>query len=481
MTTPCGSVSFAAMRRVSLALFFCALAAVADASPPNVLFIVADDQRPDTIHALGNAVIQTPNLDRLAARGVVFSHAHAAYPICHVSRAEILTGCCAFRALPAYPGGAINPELKTLAATLRAGGYHTWYTGKWHNDGQPKQRGYEWTRGLYSSGGAKGYVTPELDARGNPLTGYKGWTFKTDDGNVELEKGVGLQPATSRYIGDAAVSVITEAAAQGPFFLHVNFTAPHDPRLMPPGWETAYPPASLPLPKNFAPQHPFDHGNLEGRDELLLPRPRLPEAVKVELAHYFALISDIDAQVGRMIAALEATGQLQNTLVVYTSDQGLAMGSHGLLGKQNQYEHTSRVPLIFAGPGIPMGQQREALCYLRDLFPTFCGVAGIPVPDTVQGRSLLPTIQDGKVRLREAIIGYFTDTQRMIRDDRWKLIIYPKAGRTQLYDLQDDPDERHDLSADPAQAGRRAELQASLRDWLVAHGDPVADQLDHGR
>lgn len=475
MTVACGSVSFAVMLRVYLALF-CALT-WADAAPPNILFIVADDQRPDTIHALGNAVIQTPNLDRLSARGVVFSHAHAAYPICHVSRAEILTGCCAFRALPSYPGGAINPELKTLAATLRAGGYHTWYTGKWHNDGQPKQRGYETTRGLYSSGGAKGYVTPELDERGHPLTGYKGWTFKTDDGKVELDKGVGLQPATSRHIGDAAVSVIAEAAGKGPFFLHVNFTAPHDPRLMPPGWETAYPPASLPLPRNFAPQHPFDHGNIDGRDELLLPRPRMPEAVKVELEHYYALISDVDAQVGRMIAALEAAGQLENTLVVYTSDQGLAMGSHGLLGKQNQYEHTSRVPLILAGPGIPLGQEKAALCYLRDLFSTFCGVAGLEVPDTVQGLSLLPVIRGEKDRLREEIIGYFTDTQRMIRDDRWKLIVYPQVGKTQLFDLQADPDELHDLSADPAQTERRQQMLTRLRDWLKDQGDRLADHL----
>jgi len=458
----------------------CLLAAGGDAAaaaPPNILFIVADDQRPDTIHSLGNETIQTPNLDRLAARGVVFSHAHAAYPICHVSRAEIITGCCAFRALPSYPGGAINPELKTLAATLKGAGYHTWYAGKWHNDGHPKQRGYETTRGLYSSGGAKGYVMPELDDRGHPLTGYKGWTFKTDDGKVELEKGVGLQPETSRHIGDAAVSVITEAATQGPFFLHVNFTAPHDPRLMPPGWETAYDAKSLPLPPNFAPQHPFDHGNIEGRDELLLPRPLLPDAVKVELQHYFALISDVDAQVGRMIAALEAAGQLQNTLIVYTSDQGLAMGSHGLLGKQNQYEHTSRVPLIFAGPGVPLGAQKDALCYLRDLFPTFCDAAGIPVPDTVQGQSLLPVIRGEKDGVRDEIIGYFTDTQRMISDGRWKLIVYPQVRRAQLFDEKEDPEEMHDLSAESKQSERRAAMLARLKSWLQEQGDPLAEQL----
>ena len=210
---------------------------------------------------------------------------------------------------------------------------------------------------------------------------------------------------------------------------------------------------------------------------LRLPRPLLPDAVKVELQYYFALISDVDAQVGRMITALETAGQLQNTLIVYTSDQGLAMGSHGLLGKQNQYEHTSRVPLIFAGPGVPLGAQKDALCYLRDLFPTFCDAAGIPVPDTVQGRSLIPVIRGEKDGVRDEIIGYFTDTQRMISDGRWKLIVYPQVRRVQLFDEKEDPEEMHDLSAESKQSERRAAMLARLKSWLQGQGDPLAEQL----
>jgi mono/diheme cytochrome c family protein len=164
---------------------------------PNIFFIVSDDQRPDTIHALGNAVIETPNLDRLVARGTSFTRAYAGYPICHVSRAQILTGTHAFKALPKYPGGAIDPKLATLAGTLQKSGYHTCYTGKWHNDGHPTQSGYTTTSGLYSSGGGKGITQPEIDDRGRPLTGYRGWTFKDDQNKPNSTKVSACSPTTA--------------------------------------------------------------------------------------------------------------------------------------------------------------------------------------------------------------------------------------------------------------------------------------------
>ncbi|MGE0761208.1 MAG: sulfatase-like hydrolase/transferase, partial [Pirellulaceae bacterium] len=260
----------------------CFVSGLAVGAPrPNIILIVTDDQRPDTIHALGNAIIQTPELDKLAARSFVFTRAYATYPICHVSRAQILTGCPAFRALPQYPAGAIDPKLATLPRTLQTAGYVTWYSGKWHNDGQPKARGYTATRGLYSSGAGKGApVQPSHDARGRPLTGYRGWTFKTDDGRIELDKGVGLQPDNSRHIAEGAIQALRDTPRDQPFFLHVNFAFPHDPRQWPAGAEGQYRADQMPLPANFAPVHPFDHGNLQGRDELLLPMPREPDAVR---------------------------------------------------------------------------------------------------------------------------------------------------------------------------------------------------------
>ncbi len=438
------------------------------------MFIISDDQRPDTIAALGNPIIQTPNLDRLVNSGTTFTRAVAAYPICHVSRAEILTGTTAFRNGVQYRGTKIDLSLATWAGTFRAAGYHTWFVGKWHNDGQPKQRGYEETRGLFTSGGAgkEKLAEPYVDHAGRKGTGYTGWTFKTDDGKVELEKGVGLTPDISRHFANAAIELINRKPTE-PFFLHVAFTAPHDPRLVPPGWEKKYEPKKMPLPKNFRAEHPFDHGNLHGRDEVLLSSPRQPDEVRAELAAYYAAISGMDEQIGRIVDALKATGQLDNTIVIFTSDQGLAVGSHGLMGKQNLYDHTFGVPLIFSGPGIPKGARRNADCYLRDLFPTACEFAGVKIPETVQSRGLAAVIADKTNAVHPFVIGYFTDTQRAIRQGQWKLIVYPQAKRTQLFNLADDPDELTDVSALAPHAPRVGELRAKLVRWLRENSDPL--------
>lgn len=444
------------------------------AAPPSIVLIVSDDQRPDTIHALGNATISTPNLDRLAARGTVFTRAIAGYPICHVSRAEIITGCCAFRALAHYPSGGIKPSLATLAGTLRAAGYHTWYSGKWHNDGRPKSRGYEKTAGLFTSGGGKNLPAAETDSQGHAVTGYTGWTFKTDDGEVIAEHGAGLTARTSEHIADGAISLIRERTEK-PFLLHVNFAAPHDPRIMPPDAAGRYDPAKMPLPRNFAPQHPFDHGNLDGRDEVLLKRPLDESDLRAELACYYAVITHMDEQIGRIVEALAETGRLESTLIVFTTDQGLALGSHGLVGKQNMYEHTIGVPLIAAGPGALAGARSAVQCYLHDLFPTFCELAGVPVPSTVQGASLRAALAGSAEAVHPFVVSVFTDTQCMIREARWKLVLYPRAGRKQLFDLMGDPLELNDLSGAPESREVSQRLERDLRAFLSSHGDRALD------
>ena len=455
-----------------LIVFMLLVTALHAAPRPNIIFIVADDQRPDTIHALGNVVIETPNLDRLVARGTTFTRAYAGYPICHVSRAQILTGTHAFKALPQYPGGSIDPNLATLARTFQKAGYYTCYTGKWHNDGQPMQRGYTTTSGLYSSGGGKGITQPEIDDRGRPLTGYRGWTFKDADNNAELDKGVGLQPDNSRFIAYGAMHAIATAPKHHPFLLHINFAFPHDPRQWPAGMKNSYDPAKMPLPANFAAKHPFDHGNIDGRDELLLPTPRTEAAVREELAIYYAMITDLDAQLGRILDTLATTGHADDTIIIFTSDQGLALGNHGLLGKQNQYEHSIRSPLIICGPGLPRGERTVALANLNDLFPTLCDLVGIPVPDSVQSKSLAPLLRHQAKHIHDFVTGMYTDTQRMICDERWKFIVYPKVNRMQLFDLANDPYELRDRSADPAHQTKRDELQAKLQAWRQANGDP---------
>ncbi|MFV1994725.1 MAG: sulfatase-like hydrolase/transferase [Verrucomicrobiales bacterium] len=464
------------LRRIlCLLAIMSAVALPAQGRRPNFLVLVSDDQRPDTIAALGNEVIETPNLDSLVRDGVSFSRAVCSSPICVASRAEILTGRIGFTTgALAVRENRVRESQRSWPRTLADAGYETWYVGKWHTAGRPSDWGYSETLGLYSGGGGK-WMEPQKDWKGFEVTGYRGWVFQTDEKELFPERGVGLTPNISAKFANAAVELI-EHGSEKPFFLHVNFTAPHDPLLMPPGMEGEYRAEAMELPPNFLPQHPFDHGNFEGRDEALLPWPRPRGLVKEVLAMYYSVVTDLDRQVGRILKALDDSGQRENTVVIFTSDHGIAVGSHGLRGKQNMYEHTINVPLIVGGPGIEKGKVSDAQVYLRELFPTTCELAGVPVEAELDGRSFAPVLRgEQEDPRRDEIYGYFRDCQRMIRTDRWKLIHYPLIGRDQLFDLSRDPYELEDLSASADHREVREKLERRLETWRSEVGDPVAN------
>ncbi|GAB4137227.1 MAG: sulfatase-like hydrolase/transferase [Planctomycetaceae bacterium] len=444
---------------------------------PNILFLLSDDQRPDTIAALGNPIIKTPHLDSLVKSGLTFTRATCSNPICTPSRAEILTGASGHRNGVTDFGGRFRKGIAFWANTFQRAGYRTGYVGKWHNAGRPSTVGYSETPGLYAGGGGR-WAVPSFDWNGRPVTGYRGWIFQTDDRRTFFpERGVGLTPGISAHFADAAIQFLKKPNEKRPFFLHVNFTAPHDPLLMPYGYEKLYNPQKIPLPGNFLPRHPFDHGNFMGRDERLWEWPRTRQAVREELAVYYSVITHMDAQIGRIINTLKANGQWKNTIVIFASDHGLAIGSHGLRGKQNMYEHTIGVPLIFSGPGIPQNRKTSAQCYLRDLFPTTCELANIPIPRSVNGRSLKPVIDGKATSLYPHIFGRFRNVQRMIRTDEWKLIYYPQAKRTQLFHLKTDPLEMKNLFNRKKHAAIQKELLKKLADWMRSVNDPVLQKL----
>ncbi|MDA1162512.1 MAG: sulfatase-like hydrolase/transferase [Planctomycetota bacterium] len=446
---------------------------VIGADRPNVLLIVSDDQRPDTIAALGNKIIRTPNLDQLVREGTAFTRATCGNPICTPSRAEILSGCSSFRSGVIDFGKPINPELPLMARWFADAGYRTSYVGKWHNDGAPIERGYLRTNGLYRGGGGKWYK-PQVDWVGRPVTGYRGWIFQSDDGTLFPDRGVGLTSDISEKFADAAIELLGQSSDR-PFFLHVNFTAPHDPLMVHPDFADMYDAAQMPLPNNFAAKHPFDHGNFDGRDEQLFAWPRTPEETRGELAAYYAVISHMDAQIGRILKALSKSGELENTIIVFSSDHGLGLGSHGLRGKQSMYEHTIGVPLVMRGPGISQGKRLATQCYLRDLFPTLCDLVGIEGPgEKIDGRSLLPAISGKKSQVHPFVVGYFRTFQRMIRYDDWKYIEYPAANKVQLFHISEDPDELRDLSDDPARTKTRIGMAVTLHRWMKENGDPLA-------
>jgi arylsulfatase A-like enzyme len=235
-----------------------------------------------------------------------------------------------------------------------------------------------------------------------------------------------------------------------------------------------YPPSDIKLPKQFMPEHPFDPGILNIRDEKLSAYPRSPDEMKQELSDYYAATTNLDFEFGRVLAALETRGIAKNTIVLVSSDQGLACGGyHALMGKQNLYEDV-KPPLFIAGPGIPHGHS-DALVYLYDLFPTICDLAGAKTPDVVEGKSLMPVVLGKQPRVRDYLFGAYSDIQRMVRDERWKLYEFHVDGQrhTLLFDLKNDPEELKNLADDPSHAEIRVKLEQQLAAERAAFGDPV--------
>jgi arylsulfatase A-like enzyme len=252
-----------------------------------------------------------------------------------------------------------------------------------------------------------------------------------------------------------------------PFFLYVAFTAPHDPRETHHRFRKRYnvPP---PLPANFLPEHPFALSRSMARDEALAEFPRSTHEIRMHLGDYYALITHMDEGIGRIHAALEQRGLLEQTIVVHTADHGLAVGSQGLMGKQSLYDHSVRVPLTIAGPGFAAGATDDRLCYQHDLFPTLVAAAGVEAgSDWTHLRS---------ARRRTDVTCGYADTMRSIRDERFKLIEYrvPDGRRTQLHDMVAYPDELRDLSESGAYHGTLTTLRNALAEQLTHSNDPQA-------
>ena len=443
---------------LSLLLSLSATAATA-ATKPNILILFADDQRADTIGAHGNAHIKTPVIDGLVRDGTSFRRNYVmggnSGAVCVPSRAMLMTGKTWFAMNTATLAGE-----KLLPELFGEHGYTTFGTGKWHN-GQPS-----WLRAFQK--GERMMFGGMSDHEKVPVRDLG------PDGKL-TEQRIGEKFSTELF-ADAAIRFLEQhdpAAGTKPFFCYVAFTAPHDPRQPPPGFPADYT-SRPPLPKNFLPQLPFDNGAMTGgRDENLGAWPRTEAMIRDQLAEYYAMVEHMDAQIGRILAVLKTRGLAENTIIVYAADNGLALGSHGLLGKQNVFEHSMLTPLILAGPGVPKGKSTAAFTYLFDLFPTLCELAGVPVPAGVFGESLRPLWDGSKSSLRDTVFLPYIQIQRAVRDERWKLIRYPKLGFSQLFDLQTDPDETRSVYDDPARAPDIARLTAAMQRWQTKVGDTL--------
>ena len=429
------------------------LVATLRADPPNVLLLFADDQRPDTISAHGNPYIRTPNLDRLVARGFSFRRAYClgaqGGAVCVPSRAMLNTGKSYFR-IPMDMRGET-----TLGQLLGQNGFSTFATGKWHNGRESWLKSFHEGRNIMFGGMSDHRKVPIVDLG--------------PEGKLHREReGIRF---SSTLFADATIEFLRNYKDEQPFFAYVAFTAPHDPRNPPPKYRRMYYRSPPPLPPNFAPQHPFDNGHMTGRDESLGPWPRTRSIVQDQLSEYYGLITQLDGQVGRILRELESGPHADNTVVVYTADHGLAVGSHGLLGKQNLYEHSMGAPLIFSGPGIPQGEVSSAFCYLLDIFPTLCSLLGVKPPPGIDGFDLSPVWKGEVASVRDSVFTSFRDLMKAVRNDRWKLIRYPKIDHVQLFDLREDPHETRNLAGERAHGDRMNALTALMREWQGKVGD----------
>jgi len=431
--------------------------------PPNILVLLTDDQRFDTVGALNCPEIHTPNLDRLVKNGTSFTRAHImgsnSGAVCIPSRAMLMTGASLFHL--ENNGSSIPEEQVTLPEVMRQNGYRTFFTGKWHSGKRAFARGFTDGGRIFFGGMSDHLQVPVFDF--DPAGEYPGSNRYTADG------------FSSELFSDDAVEYIDNYSSEEPFFACVSYTAPHDPRMAPKEFTDLYPPGSVSLPANFMPEHPFDNGEMRIRDEALAPWPRTPEIVLEHLADYYAMISHVDAQIGRVLDALERSGEAGNTFIIFTGDNGLAVGSHGLLGKQNLYDHSVRVPLVITGPGVRRGVRADGLCYLHDIFPTVCDLLDLPVPGSVESTSLTPLPDRRGERARDSVFFAYKNVQRGVRTvNDWKLIRYNVGGEdtVQLFDLETDPLELNNLAGHGEHSGRLEELSRLLREHMKAIDDP---------
>lgn len=433
-----------------------------DDKRPNILFIVTDDQSPFSLKAYGNKICQTPNIDRIVKNGMTIEQAYIQgswqSAVCIPSRTQIMTGRSIWRTV-GLPGPSkfkglsaseanqqlqpSDPEYYSMPAIFNRAGYTTFRTCK-------PTTSYESADILFTYN-------------------YERWCVYADDENG------------SKWHGDKAIDFLNHQQSQRadkPFLMYVGFSHPHDPRH---GTQDLYdkygasdePPntpnaAAPPLPANYLPEHPFHHGNDKGRDETRVQgvmTNRDEATVRNEIGRQYACIEGLDVQIGRILDKLAEIGELENTYIFFCGDNGIAIGSHGLMGKQNLYEHSWRVPLIVSGPGIERNSRAKGNIYLMDVLSTMCDMVGIKTPSSSDGKSFFSVLKGETSKIREVMYGVFNVKKhrtgngsrpgiRAVRKGDWKLIKYDvyegEVHETQLFNLKDNPHELLKRHHDPA-------------------------------
>ncbi len=426
------------------------------AAKPNVLFFFTDDQRADAVGALGNPNVKTPYMDRLIRDGFLFDQAYCqgamTQAVCLPTRSMLLSGKSLFRAPRSLDRGM------TLPVAFRKSGYKTFMTGKWHNGAQSLIDGFNEAEKIFL-GGASG-------------THYRVRMNRLKNGQMEPIDSID-RFATDIFSDEVIGFLKRHKKSDPPFFCYVPFTAPHSPFTPPEGFQNLYSPSEIVLPPNIQTGNPRGQaaGSRQRRGRGRGRGPQTRESIQENYALYYAMITNLDHHIGRILNTLKETGQEKNTIVLLANDHGLAMNSHGMGGKANSYEESSKVFISISGPGIPSGQKSSALVYLYDLFPTLCDLTGIPTPNGLEGHSLNGIIHGKEETIREYLFTAYLDTQRSIRDSKYKILHHMKENKVELFDLKSDPHETKDLSLKPELQSKLIELTEALNKAKKEYGD----------
>ena len=480
---------------------------------PNVVVIYTDDHRFSGVHALGGKAVSTPHLDNLAHNGIVFENAYLMGSFtgatCVPSRAMLLTGRNLFELDGA--GHNIPTNHTMLGEAFSKAGYNSHIEGKWHQDFESLGRSFD-SGGLVM--GKPVYLTDHFRmpfSQWNKEGDFpKENAFLIEWDNNKKEKSRPLTkddkrgptgteangPHSSEIIANGAVNFInTYEMKKKPFFMYVAFHAPHDPRQAPKTFKDMYLENEIALPPSYMPQHPFDNGHLVLRDEELAEWPRTESIAKKQLSDYYAIISHLDEQIGRVIQSLKDSGHYDNTIIVLAGDSGLAVGNHGLMGKQNIYDEDGiHIPFIISGGFIDekhRGKRESAFCYNYDIMPTLCEMAKISIPKSVTGKSLVPIINGEEDSVRDYTYHAYRQHQRAYRKGDFKLIEYVRAPDndwrrghlisgsrvTQLFNINNDPWETFNLSVFPEYQEMVKELRSEMKEKAKELGDDAINQL----
>jgi choline-sulfatase len=456
-----------------LALGLAASTPAGAADKPNILFIAIDDLN-DWIGALGgHPQVETPNIDRLARYGTLFANAHAQSPLCNPSRTSLMTGLRPtttgiYGLAPWFRDVEAFKDRVTLPQHLAANGYRTLTAGK-----------------IYHGGYGRGTNDSEFQVIG-PAAGIGARPERklippTPGGNHPLMDW-GVFPHADEDKQDYRLATWAveqlDAKPEGPFFLSVGFFLPHVPCYATEKWFDLYPEEHLQLPliqRNDRDDTPPFSWNLHWD----LPEPRLSwceehDQWKNLVRSYLASVSFVDAQVGRLLEAIQRNGYRDNTIIVLWSDHGYHLGEKLITGKNTLWERSTRVPLIFAGPGIGRATVCNEPVELLDLFPTLNELCALPPVDGLEGHSLVPQLKNSKAKRDWPAITSHNQGNHAVRSERWRYIRYAD-GSEEFYDLQNDPQEWHNLAGDLQHATAIAEH----RQWLPKLDQPPAPGSQH--